>query len=238
VDLRITKKLGMQRGAIDWARARMAGRRPPYLVASMGRSGSTIVFEALVNGLALQRFGFLKDHLRLTRVVQSWAFDLPKAKLIGGVVYKTHDFPTQDLCIARPKIVYVFGTASVAAVSVYSCLERYGRAWIDRHFDHLRADGPFEEMWSRDVLRFGDQLEAWINVQGLDVLSVRYESLWDHEMAISDFVGFPVKLPPRRQRFTTAKETDVMVRATDLYSSLDARIEALPDVFRPPLTSS
>lgn len=227
----------IQRRTIDWARRRIAGKWRPYVVASMGRAGSTLVFEALVKGLAMQRFGPLGNRYGVRRIVQSWAFDLGKTNLIGGVVYKTHDFPSTTLAAADPKIVYVFGMASTAAVSVFSCLERYGPSWTDRHLAHLRANGPLEQIWTSDILRIEDQIEAWTNLQNMDVMAVRYESLWDHEKTISDFVEFSISLPARRERLTANAASDMVKRAADLYGPIDDRIAALPDVFYPPLVA-
>lgn len=231
----MTSRQSSKRRAVDWVRKGLAGARPPVVVASMGRAGSTLVFDALVEGMALRRFGRAGQRLGLERLVRSWAFDLTQTPLIGGVVYKTHDFPPPGLAQHNPKIVYVFGSASQAAVSVHSCVDRYGRAWVDQHFRHLRARGRFEDMWTQDVLRFEDQIDAWTQVADLDVLAVKFDALWDHERTMSDFLGVRVKLPPRRDRLAASADADVMARARSLYAALDARIAALPDVFRPPV---
>lgn len=204
----------------------------------MGRSGSTVIFDALVEGVTLQRFGKAGCGLNFTRLVRSWAFDLEQTPLIGGVVYKTHDFPVPELATSKPKIVYVFGSASQAAVSVHSCLDRYGREWVDLHMNHLRAKGRFEDMWTADILRFEDQINAWTQVAGLDVLAIRYETMWDHERTVSDFLGFRVVLPPRRKRLTASADPEIIYKAQSLYRALDERIAALPDVFQPPLVKA
>ena len=51
----------------------------------------------------------------------------------------------------------------------------------------------------------------------------------------SDFVGFPVSLPVKRERQAKTADPEIIRRAKALYGDLDAHIEALPDVFRPPL---
>ena len=208
-------------------------RLPAFVVASMGRAGSGLLRRALVNGVSRKRFGTLGPKLR--KFVTTQEMDLSAFKLAGGVIYKTHNFP-YDFRPTRPtKIIFIFGSASDAAVSVYLCMERKGRQWIDRHFEHLQADGPFEEMFERDVLRFEEQIESWSSVSDLDVLAIRYETLWNNIDIISDYAGFPVLLPPKRERQAKAANPEIIRRAQALYGELDAQIVALPDVFRPPL---
>ena len=218
---------------IDKLRSLLSGQWPAFVVASMGRAGSMVVYKALVTGLSSRRFGLLGPNL--VHFVKGHAWDLSATDLIGGVVYKTHGFPDGLKPKWPIKIIFTFGSASDSAVSLYLCLERYGRKWIEDHLKHLRADGPFEDIFQRDVLRFEEQIKSWSSVTDLDVLAVRYETLWDHVDTLSDFVGFPVSLPPRRARLATTADPEIVRRAQALYGELDTQIAALPDVFRPPL---
>ncbi len=63
-------------------------RYDSIVVASMGRSGSTLVYDALCEGSAAARFGPLKDFGR--KIVRDVAWGLSGHSFAPGVVYRTH----------------------------------------------------------------------------------------------------------------------------------------------------
>lgn len=205
--------------------------QPPILVASMGRTGSTLIYASLVEGMVVKRFGIRSP--RLGGLVRETAWRLCGASYRNGRVYKTHDFPEGLKPGERPLVVFLYGSASDAARSVLRCDTVYGCDWIKEHLEHLRAKGAFEDIPDRDVLRFGEQLDAWLSCEIVPVLALRYEDLWTSgaEQKLSRFVGFPVRLPVRRARESTGMElgeTSGKLMAT--YAELDARVAALPAV--------
>ncbi|MFX4296132.1 hypothetical protein [Pseudosulfitobacter pseudonitzschiae] len=126
-------------------------------------------------------------------------------------------------------MVFLFGSATDAALSVLACRDRYGTRWIEQHLEHLRADGSFEDLGNRDVLRFGDQLDSWIGKSGTPRLILHYDALWDHVDTLSEFTGVPVLLPARRARSgAAAADSATRARFAETYAALDARIAALP----------
>lgn len=201
---------------------------PPLVVASMGRSGSTLVTHALRHAVAAARFpGPL--HAPGLRFVSQQAWDLDRVRFTSGVVYKTHGLAHELPENSGAKVIFLFGSATEAALSVQSCRDRYGARWIEQHFEHLRASGPFEELGERDVLRFGEQLDGWIGKTGTERLILHYDALWDHEQTLSDFVGVPVQLPPRRARNdASAVDPETRARFVETYAELDTRIATLP----------
>lgn len=205
-------------------------RLPPVLVASMGRSGSTLLYQALVRGMARARFGSALWLPR--RLCTDSAFDLGSARFQPGVVYKTHGFPGEVRPHPQLRGVFVFSSASEAAISVLACMDTYGRPWVQQHLHHLRASGPVEEIVVRDVLRFGDQLDTWLGGSAaFPVLALRYEALWDNIDALAQFVGFPVILPTRRPRESASMVDDeTKARVRRVYAELDARIAQMPDL--------
>lgn len=203
-------------------------RLPPLIVASMGRSGSTMVCDALRLAVAAARFpGSLQA--QGLRLVSDEAWDLHRTRLAPGVVYKTHGLAHELPDGSGAKVVFLFGSATDAALSVLACRDRKGPRWIDQHFEHLRATGPFEDLGRSDVLRFGEQLDGWISKSGTQRLILHYESVWEHVQTLSDFAGVPVCLPPRRPRSgANAADAETRARFAETYASLDARIAALP----------
>jgi len=201
------------------------------LISSMGRTGSTVVFDAVRHGVGRARLS-VRPALG-TRLVSSDAWDLSAHVLLPGMIYKTHDFSTSLPDRAAQggiRAVFCFGRPSAAALSVLSCPQRYGADWVRRHLEHLRADGTLDDLRHRDPLRFGEQVEGWFSETRFPVLRVKYESLWDHPDALSDFIGCPVQLPIRRDRTPKAFDPVLTADIHRTFAELDARIDALPDI--------
>lgn len=199
----------------------------PIIIASMGRSGSTLVYDAVRHAMAIARFGpFASQGLR---VVSDPAWDLGSQKYNSGVVYKTHGFAHELPGDCGAKVIFLFGSASDAALSVLACQSKYGDEWIKKHFIHLRANGSFDALAERDVLRFEDQLDSWTSPHGTSRLLLHYDALWECSGTLSEFCGFPVKLPPRRERSgATVADSDTKNRFTATYAKLDSRIADMP----------
>lgn len=207
----------------------LPSRHPPIIVASMGRSGSTIVWEAVCKAVARDRFRHLRS-LGL-KVVSDSAWDLGTKRYFPGIVYKTHGLADELPPKSGAKIIFLFGLASDAALSVLFCQQLYGSEWIRRHFHHLRARGTFDDLGKRDVLRFAEQLDGWIGLAGIPRLILRYEALWESQSqsTLSEFVGIPVELPPRLKRTGPAaidRQTREQFLAT--YQDLDRYINSIP----------
>lgn len=203
-------------------------RYDPIIVASMGRAGSSLIYDALSEGLARARFGPLKAFGR--KIVREFAWDLSGRIFTPGVVYKTHALANELPSDCKARVVFVFASASDAALSVLSCYDRYGTDWIARHFANMRANGGFEELGERDVLRFEEQIDGWLGIDHVKVLGLRYEGLWDNVDALSNFVGFPVVLPEKELR-RSRQNLDMMTarRFAATYRQLDEKIATLPD---------
>ncbi len=203
----------------------------PIIVASMGRSGSTLVYEALCEGMLRARFRFA--HERLRGLVRDTAWNLAEANFRNGRIYKTHDFARHLNANPKLKAVFLFGSASAAARSVINCRSTYGDNWIASHFRHLAAKGELSEVPHKDVLRFQEQLDSWLENDRVPTLSLRYEDLWLPESLaeLSKFVGFEVKFPARRARESSqANLGDSEGEIQRTYHQLDQRILSLPSI--------
>lgn len=198
----------------------------------MGRSGSTLCWRAISQSLAVHRYGAAGRLMRKTlgKRLRDEAWDLGNDQMFPGYVYKTHALANELPVDFDGHIVFLFGLASDAALSVISCRERYGDDWLVEHFRHLRAIGSFEELCNRDVLQFGRQIDTWINLQGHDVLALRYETLWDNVEVLSKFLGFNVELPARLSRTAhSISDIETTRRLHKTYESLDSKIATMPD---------
>lgn len=200
---------------------------PPIVVASMGRSGSTLIHHAVREAVARERFGpFYKLGMK---IVNDKAWDLQGRKLKKGVVYKTHALADEIDRDSNAKVIFLFGSASDAALSVFACKERYGQSWIEEHFSHLRAKGKFEDLGSSDVLRFEDQLKGWLGCEGVSRIALHYDGLWENQNELSKFVGVNVVLPTRKARSGASSNSHALSeKFKKTYGDLDDLIVSLP----------
>lgn len=200
--------------------------RPAIIQASYGRSGSTLVYNALAEAMSVARFG------RKRSFVWDESWTLGEKALRRGMVYKTHDYPGALAGRDDLRTVFVFGTATDAALSVVMQEKERGRAWIDEHLDHLKAPGTFDDLLTYDSLGIGAQLEAWATFDQSPVLCLRYEALWDSVDTLRAFTGLPVELPERRERSQKTVPAETVSAVEAVYGPIDDRLARLPDVFR------
>lgn len=204
----------------------------PIIVASMGRSGSTLVHKSVAMGMAKARCKILSASNY--GFVASNAFEPSMVSFKNGLVYKTHalggELPIQ---LNGARAIYVFGSAKDAALSVLSCRERYGEEWVNMHLKHLRAAGRPGEVTKYDVFRFKEQIKSWLSRADLERLFIKYSDLWESEEFLSDFCGFDVRLPPKRPRNKKVKiDNETLNQVGEVYKNLDAFIDSMPGCFR------
>lgn len=203
--------------------------RPPVLVASVGRVGSKIVWEAVSRGLSQSVFSLKNPFGR--HIVRGSAWDLSRGPLLGGLVYKTHDLPYLLSPRAGARVVFLFGRPSDVVLSVAQCNDRFGASWVADHLSHMRANGQYEEMFTRDVLRLSEHVDAWRTTANASVLGMRYEAVWKNVGLLSDFVRFPVVLPPFRPRRRPNLPPELITVVRSSYADLDRKFAELPDYF-------
>lgn len=193
----------------------------------MGRSGSTLVWDAVREGVATARFGPFSD-LGL-RLVSDTAWDFGEQSLVPGVVYKSHGLAHELPANCNAKVIFVFGPATAAAMSVHACRDIRGERWVKEHLRHLRATGDLDELPDRDVLRFGEQLRGWAGLTGVRRLLLHYDAIWDSETEISEFVGARISLPERQARTGHAvADPQLQARFRATYAELDRLIADMP----------
>lgn len=199
---------------------------PPILCPSIGRVGSTLLWQSLVTSRARAMLGDYRpsDWKRVSR--SEW--DLANARFTAGTVCKTHDFP-YALDLSQPlRIVFLFGRPSDVVLSVLRCEQTKGMDWIEDHLRHMHAREPYHRIADQDVLRLEEQVDAWRALRGADIVCLSYDKLWDNRLLLEDFVGFPVRLPPRIERSFDDLPAETVSRVRASYAALDGRIGALP----------
>lgn len=127
--LNITHKI------LDASTIWMRPRTPPIIVASIGRSGSTLLRDAIRESLA-QSWRAVPVFVA-HRLCSRGAFRPEGMRFKHGLVYKTHApigaFPLNT----QLQMVFIYGPASDAALSVLAQDARLGRKWTKAHLRHL-----------------------------------------------------------------------------------------------------
>lgn len=199
------------------------------IVASIGRSGSTLVYDAIADAMAAIQPAPLAPIAR--RAVRDVAWDLGTARFRRGVCYKTHDLPGALSPQPDLRAVFLFGSAYDAAMSVHHAQGTRGPAWVAAHLGHLNAPGRIEDLMACDALGIGTHVRAWANCTAIPTLCLRYETLWQHADTLSTFCGLPVLLPPQRARSPKAIPADLRAKAHGVYAPIDEALAAMPDAF-------
>lgn len=194
------------------------------IVASNGRSGSTLTWQAIQEAMMARDLSTRKKCKFVPRLADV-DFSAPS-------LYKTHDFP--DALTTQPdntRVVFCFGSTKDSALSVYSAMDRFGADWVEQHFYHLHATGTFDELFQKDVLQQARQIREWATFEGVPVLCIHYDAIWDHKAEISEFIGLEFKPPERKKRLPKQIPDMVRAAADDVYDPIDEIVDKLPKVF-------
>ncbi|CUK01537.1 hypothetical protein RUE5091_02263 [Ruegeria denitrificans] len=215
------------RKALAPLRARLIPQSQPetcIIVASNGRSGSTLTFTTLIEAM--------EGTVPKARKKATFFARMKDATFQAPCVYKTHDFPqTLSSWPENTRVIFCFGSTKDSALSVYTAKEKYGDEWIDLHFHHLHATGTYDELFERDVLQQARQVKEWATFEDVPVLCVHYDAIWDHKETISRFTGWKFNPPERRERAPKNIPADLMAAADRVYGPIDAVIDQLPKCF-------
>lgn len=200
----------------------------PIIVASMGRSGSTLVYDAVVEAVLAR--SPLRNFSLGHKLTADWSWSLSNKPLIRGTVYKTHDYPDR-LDVNGGKAIFLFGSTLNAAKSVHSAKERFGQDWVEEHFAHLRSEGKYEDLFKCDVLNFEQQIKSWAVNETIPTLCLRFETLWENSERISEFLDMKVTLPKKRTRTADNYDLEIEKALKHIFDPIDERLSVLPDCF-------
>lgn len=178
----------------------LRGRK--IVIASNGRAGSTMLFEAIADAFVSQKCG-LDLQSRPGKILREICFDfVPRLQDIRksrAKIIKTHDLWEQS-CADVALYIFVHGDPLEAALSVEQMTDEYGKQWFRQHQYNLRGQGEVADLYQQDVLNYRQQLTSWLQANHANVLTLAYEELWSRRDDISGFVGFDVALPQKRAR--------------------------------------
>ena len=202
--------------------------RPPIVVASIGRSGSSMLFRSILASHPNHRFHPSKRVVRKFTKRKAW--ELKKTALKNNGVYKTHDLPCRVKHV-QPLYIFIFSTPSRAAISVVKrALTDDDPNWLDKHSKHLGKKATIESVIHGDALGFATQIDTWFNFEEAPVLVLKFEKLWENKEILERFLGFKIQLPHQRER-TALDSAEYVEKIKENYSFLDAAFKKHPDYF-------
>lgn len=193
-------------GRFNWPKIRA-------LIASVPRCGSTFLMRSLA-GLPPGSTCPKESDCAFVRDLGS----LPLKRFL-----KTHAL-APDRLPEDVRAIFLFGDPVCAVISTWE--KRFDR----NHFlncGYTAAEPP--SIYERDDLGYEAIFDSWMTPHSYPVLALRYEAMFDHQQAISEFLGIPVKLPPQRPR-TTNISPELGQRLQRVYSSLYRKVAMAPDV--------
>ena len=195
------------------------------VIASSGRAGSSMLYEAVALSFVAGRFGLGRDTWLARWLAKLSAEFVDRIDEVGKEPYpvcKTHDMYRGPMP-PEFKVVFVYGDPLDSAASVQQVVARQGLAWFREHQRHLGAKGSFDDLFRQDVLNYQGQITSWLAQADANVICIDYEDLWLEQARLSAFLGFDVWLPPReeRRRKTLPAEMNAILFA-DLRALRDA----------------
>ena len=196
----------------------------------MGRSGSTLLFNSIIDASIKANYKFIPYSLAYKLVHSSQGFDLKNTRFYRGMVYKTHGFPSQiSYDVNNLNAIFIYGSCFEAVRSVLSCQRKYGDDWVNKHLEHLSSSDNFNSILNKDVLQIEKQINEWRNQSKFRTLLIRFDKIWDFQGEISNFLGLNVQLPSKRSRSDKSFLSDSdNSKLLNTYSSLEKHIDSLP----------
>lgn len=204
------------------------GKYTPVIVASTGRSGSTMLANSIGESFVHAKYFLLPPFLKRQLIKLSLSY-FDRLKDIGAFrrapVIKTHDLYRSKLR-KNLKYVFVYGDPLDSAVSAFVQGKLHGSAWLDQHIFHLCGNGSGDKILVDDVLNYEHQLVSW---QNAPAFFVHYSQIWERKEELSKYLGFPLCLPTQKSRTTKELPPNVCINNVlfDRLRDLESRFELI-----------
>jgi hypothetical protein len=206
---------------------------PKIVIASTGRAGSTMLFQAIADSLVQTRFGVSPESSigkLIKRMCMGYVDRIKSLPSETCVVCKTHDTYENPAKMCA-KYIFVYGDPLDSAMSVEQVVEKKGQEWFVLHQFHLKANGEYRDLYNKDVLNYQGQLETWLATTDANVLCIEYDELWSKNELLSKFIGFDIILPVRRPRIDKPKKHSVNEKLFDRLRKVKEKLKADYDVY-------
>jgi len=196
------------------------------VVASCGRSGSTMLTESLALSSIEYGVGYIEK--KMADAVTKWDWDLKTENLERGYIHKTHDYPPKSIEIEGAKFIYVYADPYEVVYSTIRKFREEGQEWIREHAKHMKSEiCSVEEIMKADALGLENNFDAWRNISSKNVMILNYENIWNRRGEISEFVGYDVKIPKKKERRSSksivSEKEQKMIKK--VYKSMHVKVE-------------
>lgn len=186
-------------------------QKPIFIAAGLGRCGTSLVTRVLA-----EAFGY----------EYTWVTDLDVTRRWKHKVFKTHDYAPARAYPGVFKFIYLFGNPMNIACSV----DLKGQRFVDQHYLHLHSDPALHPQWQdRDTMKLAENLDSWHRSHEFDLLTLRYETLFDNGAAIEEFVEHKIVMPEFRNRKANWEEHSAADRIGRTYAELNETINRAED---------
>lgn len=188
----------------------------PLVVNSYGRSGSTVLTNSIVkNSINIEN---TKASKIASRSISQSAWSLDNINLKNGIIYKTHDYPPEEVFNKNIRMLYTFADPIDVVLSLIRLWDERGEEWTKKHHNHLKV--PFDQKFKEriieeDILKLEQHLESWLQEDRFQIAFIKYEAMWDHQNDISEFLGFQIALPPFRERKTKISDHQNLIQTIE-----------------------
>ena len=161
------------------------------IVSSLGTVGSKMLRKSLETAGIKTKHGFSPSNHQYPAFIEK----LPKTKKC----LKVENFSKDDAkALIEWRVLFIFADPIDIVLSVQNRLQDRGEKWLRHHFRNMNADfDDYERIHAKDALKLERFFDAYYRPQKFPLLTLRYETLWNHVETISRFVGRPIQLPAR-----------------------------------------
>lgn len=171
----------------------------PVVVASTGRSGSTMLANAVAASLIKTKFHAFPTSLHdyIKRFSIAYLDRITDIDQFAAPILKTHDLFRKEFS-DKAKFIFVYGDPLESAQSVEQMKKKRGSIWVEEHIYHLVGNGTPHDIFTEDVLNYECQMRLWGEAKG--AFLIHYDDIWNKNTQLSRFLGFDVELPKKRAR--------------------------------------
>jgi len=178
-------------------------KKIPIIISSMGRSGSTLLFDVLKNYRSNNEFIILHDKLNLK----------------NNFLYKTHSFSEDMPKNCNCKVLYLFSNPYNVVISAHKNTN------LKMHYKHMNGFWGMRNQWHIfDSLRLEDNFDSWYKKQNFELLTIKYECLYENINIIEDFIGEKLIFPEIKKRKTNWKNHEFKNDIEKTYGNLFKKI--------------
>lgn len=200
------------------------------IVNSYGRSGSTLVVNALLDAVSENTSSTcFRKMIRYYRNRSAWNWTA-KTKFRKKNIYKTHSRYIDQKRTLNVKCIYMYSDPIEVVASLDRLRLSHGTKWLSEHYKHLGLGFKGDSsLLGGDKLKLKEHIFGWLTQSEIEVLFVRYETLWENLSVLRDFTGLNLQLPPKEKRQKKARSITINLEKNDELTLLRATLADLPD---------